>query len=200
MEEIKKEFISKDFLINSNVIKNISSLDLNLEEFLLLLYFINISNDLNLEDIKDKLGFSDEQIFNSFNNLINKKYIDMKVINKNGIVKEKIILDTFYDRLVLNKKEEKNNTDIYGLFERELGRTLSSYEYEIIGRWLEKNISEDLIKEALKEAILSGVTNFKYIDKIVYEWSKKGVKKKIREETETLEDMFDYDWLEGDDE
>jgi len=200
MEEIKKEFISKDFLINSNVIKNISSLDLNLEEFLLFLYFINISNDLNLEDIKDKLGFSDEQIFNSFNNLINKKYIDMKVINKNGIVKEKIILDTFYDRLVLNKKEEKNNTDIYGLFERELGRTLSSYEYEIIGRWLEKNISEDLIKEALKEAILSGVTNFKYIDKIVYEWSKKGVKKKIREETETLEDMFDYDWLEGDDE
>ena len=57
------------------------------------------------------------------------------------------------------------------------------------------DISEDLIKDALKEAILSGVTNFKYIDKIVYEWSKNGIQKKIRDEKETLEDMFDYDWL-----
>ena len=37
---------------------------------------------------------------------------------------------------------------------------------------------KDLIKEALKEAILSGVPNFKYIDKIVYEWNKNGIKKK----------------------
>jgi len=34
-----------------------------------------------------------------------------------------------------------------------------------------------LIKEALKEAVLNGVNNLKYIDKILYEWCKKGYKK-----------------------
>ena len=40
----------------------------------------------------------------------------------------------------------------------------------------ENNISEDLIKEAVKEAVLNGVSNLKYIDKILYEWGKTGIK------------------------
>ncbi len=47
----------------------------------------------------------------------------------------------------------------------------------------------------MKEAILNGVTSFKYIDKIVYEWSKNGVRKRQAEEEKTLEEVFDYDWL-----
>ena len=37
---------------------------------------------------------------------------------------------------------------------------------------------------------------FKYIDKIVYEWSKKGIKNHVKEENKT-EELFDYDWLDG---
>ena len=44
----------------------------------------------------------------------------------------------------------------------------------MINGWLEKGISEDTIKKALKEAVLNGVRNFKYIDKILYTWSKDG--------------------------
>ncbi|MBQ4262816.1 MAG: DnaD domain protein [Bacilli bacterium] len=195
MNDLKAQFKSKDFLVNANVIKNISSLDITLDEFLLFLYFTNISFDLNLEDINEKLGFTDEKTFKTFNSLINKKYIEIKVSKNHGKVEEKIVLDTFYDRLILNKKEEKNNSDIFSLFEKELGRTLSSFEYEIINKWLENNISEELISKALKEAILSGVTNFKYIDKIVYEWNKKGIKSKIEKEKPITEELFDYDWL-----
>ena len=118
----------------------------------------------------------------------------MDVKNNNGIITEMIKLEPFYDRLALNRKVDDNSSDIYSLFERELGRTLSSYEYEIIGKWIEKGVSEDTIKRALKEAILNGVTNFKYIDKIIYDWSKNSVKQ--REKKETLEDLFDYDWLD----
>ena len=81
------------------------------------------------------------------------------------------------------------------MFESEFGRTLSSFEYELINKWIENGIDENTIKEALKEAILNGVRNFKYIDKIIYEWSKNGVKKRVKE-TQPQEDMFDYDWLE----
>ena len=178
------------------IIKNINHLDITLDEFLLVLYFINVSCNLNTEDIKEKLGFDEEKIVNTFTNLVNKKYIEMVVTNNNGEVLEQIKLDPFYDRLLLNSDTDNTSeNDIYQLFERELGRTLSSFEYELINKWIEKGVSEETIKEALKEAILNNVRNFKYIDKIIYEWSKNGVKKRAKED-KSLEEMFEYDWLD----
>ncbi len=193
MTDFRKMFTTKDFVINANMVKCISNINITLDEFLLVLYFINVSNTLNTNDIKDKLGFDEEKATLVFGSLLDKKYIEMNVINKNGEVIEKISLDPLFDRLALNKTTENNNIDIYALFERELGRTLSSFEYEIINKWIEDGVSEDIIKGALKEAILNNVRNFKYIDKIVYEWSKNGVKKQNKEEKE---EMFDYDWLD----
>ena len=195
MSDLRKAFETKDFVINNNIIKNISSLDINLDEFLLILYFINVSLYLDTEDIKDKLGFNEEKVFNTFSSLLNKKYIEMDVSNKNGEVVEKIKLDALYDRLAFSVDNERNNSDIYGFFESELARTLSSYEYDLINKWLENGNSEETIKEALKEAIRNNVRSFKYIDKILYDWSKKGVKKRVEEE-KTLEEMFEYDWLD----
>ena len=152
MSDLRSMFKTKDFVINSNIVKCIKSLDISLDEFLLILYFINISCELDTDDIKDKLGFDEETAFNTFNSLLNKKYIEMDVKNNNGIITEMIKLEPFYDRLALNRKVDDNSSDIYSLFERELGRTLSSYEYEIIGKWIEKGVSEDTIKRALKRS------------------------------------------------
>ena len=167
MSDLRNIFTSSDFVITSNIVKCISTIDITLDEFLLVLYFINISSLLNTEDIKEKLGFDEEKIFNTFTSLINKKYIEMIVTNNNGEVIEQIKLDPLYDRLALNKKTETiKDTDIFAMFESELGRTLSSFEYEMINKWIEKGVQEDTIKNALKEAVLNGVRNFKYIDKI----------------------------------
>lgn len=196
MSDLRKIFETKDFVVNTNIIKNINHLDITLDEFLLVLYFINISCNLNTDDIKAKLGFDEDKIVNTFTSLVNKKYIEMVVTNNNGEVIEKINLDPFYDRLLLNSDTDKSKEeDIYALFERELGRTLSSFEYELINKWLESGVSEDTIKQALKEAILNNVRNFKYIDKIIYEWSKNGIKKRVKED-KSLEEMFEYDWLD----
>lgn len=195
MSDLRKDFITKDFIINSNVIKSISGIDISLNEFLLILYFINISNNLDMNDIKDKLGMSDEIIFESFNNLVNKKYIEMKVSNKDGVVNESIDVAPFYDRLILNRKVESNEDSIYELYEKELGRTLSSFEYEMINKWKEMKASDEIIKGALKEAILNGVTSFKYIDKIVYEWTKKGIRSSSSFDN-NYKEIEDYNWLE----
>ena len=186
MGDLRNEYITKDFIINHNVVKCISKLDLSLNEFLLILYFI-----------KAKIGLEDEEIYEAFNNLIKKKYIGMNVVNNNGNVLEKIKLDSFYDRLLLNKKVNEN-TDIFKLYEKELGRGLSSFEYEMIERWISDGVSEDIIKGALKEAILSGAGNFKYIEKIVYEWNKNGIKKRSNNTHEKYKDIEDYNWLEDD--
>lgn len=191
MSDLRSAFESKDFVINRNIIKCISEIDITLDEFLMVLYFINVSPILNTEDIKNKLGFDEEKAFNTFSSLLNKKYIEMVVIHKNGEVIESVKLDPLYDRLALNEKVDKKEEDIYALFEHEFGRTLGSFEYELINKWLESGVSEETIKEALKEAILNNVRNFKYIDKIIYEWSKKGVKKHNKEEKEIDSESFD---------
>ena len=103
-------------------------------------------------------------------------------------------IDTLYDKLAFSVKDNKES-DIYSVFESELGRVLSSYEYELINKWLENGNSEETIKEALKEAILNNVRSFKYIDKILYDWSKNGSKKRSKED-KSLEEMFEYDWLD----
>lgn len=195
MKELRNEFLTKDFIINSNIVKTIGNIDITVEEFLMILYFINVSCVLDIDSIKERLGFDEEKAVEVFSSLMNKKYIEMEVSNVNGNVEEKINLDPLFDRLILNKKTEDKSTDIYALFETELGRTLSSFEYDMINNWLNKGVSEDMIKDALKEAILNNVRNFKYIDKIIYEWSKNGVKKRFKEEN-TDYDMFDYDWTE----
>lgn len=200
MSDLRNIFTSRDFVINSNIVKCISSIDITLEEFLLVLYFINISSLLNTDDIKEKLGFDDEKIFNTFTSLINKKYIEMVVTNNNGEVIEQIKLDPLYDRLALNKKTENiDSKDIYAMFESELGRTLSSFEYEMINKWIEKGVEEETIKNALKEAVLNNVRNFKYIDKIIYEWTKKGIKNKIKDDNKKdthEDDILDFEWFD----
>ena len=78
-------------------------------------------------------------------------------------------------------------------------------EYEIIKGWISDNFSYEIIIEALKEAVYNQVTNLNYIDKILYEWKKKG----IRTKEEILKDknnyrsnkispskVFDYNWLD----
>ena len=200
MSDLRNIFTSRDFVINSNIVKCISSIDITLEEFLLVLYFINISSLLNTDDIKEKLGFDDEKIFNTFTSLINKKYIEMVVTNNNGEVIEQIKLDPLYDRFALNKKTENvDSKDIYAMFESELGRTLSSFEYEMINKWIEKGVEEETIKNALKEAVLNNVRNFKYIDKIIYEWTKKGIKNKIKDDNKKdthEDDILDFEWFD----
>ena len=124
---------------------------------------------------------------------------------ENGIIEEFISLDLFYTKissLIINKNEETNSNDIYSIFEKEFGRTLSPIEYQTINGWIENNISEDLIKSALKEAVLSGVSSLRYIDKVLLEWTKKGYKtandiknKKIAKDNDYIEEIYDYDWI-----
>lgn len=200
MKEMKEVIKSKVFTINEFILKNIKNIDIDLNEFLLILFFINVSNSLNIKLINKYLNLNEEEILNIFNSLINKKLIEI-IVKKNGKqLEEEISLDIFYDKLILSSdKKENKETDIFSMFENEFGRTLSPIEYETINSWLENKIEEDIIKKALKEAVLNGVTNLRYIDKIIYEWNKNKIKKSNNSKEEIVE-LFDYNWLEEDNE
>ena len=166
--------------------------------------------------MSNHLGMDLASTMEAFNSLMMKGFVTLESVkDKSGRLNEIINLDGIYDSIVLSVKEEtkeENKVDIFRAFERELGRTMSPIELETINAWLMASYSEELILGALREAVYNGVTNFRYIDKILYEWDKKGFKsmddvnahlirrrdeKKDKVVTKKEQDIADYDWLDS---
>ncbi len=73
--------------------------------------------------------------------------------------------------IVLTSQEQ----DLCHTFENEFGRLLSPMEIEQIVGWLEEQETE-LILEALRQAVIRGKHNFKYIGSILREWHKNNIR------------------------
>ena len=202
---------NKKFVVEANFIKEACKLNLTLAEFLLLIYFEN-ADDLtfDLDNICDRLKIERGDILVAFNNLLANGIITLTSEKEDsGKRIDKVSLEGFYEKVIESKKKEKNKKlkeNIFSTFEAEFRRPLTGTEFEIIKAWLEKMYNEDLILAALKEAVYNGATNIRYIDTILYEWNKKGLKTKEdvdnylnnRYENKKLEEtsVFDYNWLD----
>ncbi|MCI6626928.1 MAG: DnaD domain protein [Tenericutes bacterium] len=198
---------SKNYVVSDFLIKNYKVWNLDVDEFIILIYLMNSSNlvcDYKL--ISSELGMDLELVMNKINELSIKKLLEIKVLkNSSNKLEEQISLDLLYNKVfmqIIDVKEEEDKSNIYSVFESELGRTLSPIEYELINGWLECNYKEEIILAALKEAVFNGVNNFRYIDRILFEWNKKGIdtvdkiskyKKEFRKDTNV--EVPDYDWL-----
>ncbi|MEK0314072.1 DnaD domain-containing protein [Cohnella sp. 56] len=67
--------------------------------------------------------------------------------------------------------------NLFAVFEREFGRPLSPMEVETIGGWLDQDkYAEELILFALKESVFAGKLSFRYMDRILLEWSRNRVR------------------------
>lgn len=204
----------KDYNLKKLLFKIVKDFDLNVNEFMLLIYFMNQDCPiLDVNDIHNVTFMEPKIILQSFKALSIKGLLSTKVTPVKDKISETIDLTNVYRAMVsdinydIKKKSEKN---IFEVFEKEFGRTLSPMEYEIINGWLSNQLSEELILGALKEATYNGVSSLRYIDRILLEWSKKGFKNmndvnnflekkdnqnKARNEEKVL---FDYNWLEDD--
>ena len=203
------------------LLKNFNSFNVEYNEFIFLMYLYNKGNNwiFNPEVINSDLGLDTVEIMSLISSLSDKGIIKVDVKeNEKGFMEDIICLDDFYNKiklLVIDEVSESDSSKIYDstifdYIEKEFGRTLSPIDYEIIKAWLEKNISEELIKEAVKEAVVNGVSNLKYIDKILYEWGKKGYTtvKEIEEskqqknnkenDSEIDLNIVDWDWFDED--
>ena len=72
----------------------------------------------------------------------------------------------------LGKDSEDNGDNIFDFIEQNFGRTLNPTEIELISQW-EDN---ELTRYAIKQAILNGVYNFKYINTILNSYKNKNIK------------------------
>ncbi len=207
------EFLTeKRYTLSSHMIEVAMKEQLSLIEFLLLIYFEDtLDKTLDVEKISKALYADSKEVLLAFNKLLTSNLIEMSFAKDSNNKKcEVISLNPLY-RSIFEKKEEetkeKNKESIFDLFQKELGRGLTPMEYQIINDWLEQGLEEELILSALKEAVYNGVSSLRYIQKILFEWKKKGYHtakdvenglKNFRKEKEEKKDLFDYNWLDED--
>lgn len=213
MNQVKlKELIKeKRVTIPLYLLKILKKIDLSTSEVLLLLYLYDkdhfvfdptlIASDLNMEML---------DVMESISNLGDKGLVNVLTRkNENGIMEEVFDLTPLFDKLTLNLIKELNSKEeeelnIHNLIENEFNRRLTPLEHEMIDDWNNNGYSNELVKEAVKEASIHGVANLRYIDTILNEWSKKGIKTpsevtRNNEKKDKVE-IINYDWLDEDDE
>lgn len=210
-------FQQGNLVIPLYLFQNYRKFKISVEEFLFLMYLYNRGNRtlLNPERIHQDLGLDVMKVMEYIGSLSDAHLLSVDTIkNEKGLSEDIINLDDFYSKLasIMTSdvvEEDHSKSNIFGVIEKEFGRTVSPMEYEIIKAWLDNHMSEELITEALKEATFNGVSNLRYIDKILYEWEKRGIKTKEdvmknkmqyrkEKEKEPVAEIFDYDWFDDD--
>ena len=215
-ESIKKALRSKKYVVTDVLTKLAIDKKLSLNEFLVLMYLDNDYNDnFEIELISKSLGLNTNDTLEAFNSLMLKGLVSLdSVKDLDSRFNEVVNLDKVYDAAsesIESDAKEETKEDVFKVFEKELGRTISPMELEMINGWLAVGTSEEIVLGALREAIYNGVSNFRYIDKIIYEWGKKGFKtmddvntymknrrkSKDKEIGEKEQEILDYDWLDN---
>ena len=189
------------------LLNNYKKLELTEKELVLLIYLMNEEEIYNPKKIEQELNFNLKEIMDIITNLSSKDIISFKVRKVNNIRTEYVDFDSLYKKLafiLMNKEEKKYDSNLFDIFEKEFSRPLSPTEYELLVAWQnDLNYSKELIVLALKESVYNAVFSFRYIDKILHEWHKKGIKsekdlndsKKVISNKTKEEKLIDYDWL-----
>ncbi len=203
MDKIVELLKTKDVLIPRILLFNYTKLKLNTTELVIIIILIN-SSIYNPKQIAECMEIKLPLLLEMIASLEEKGILKIELNKVNNIQVEEVNLTGLYEKLsFLITDSKKNHNSIYETFEQELGRTLSPIEYELVGEWLNTN-SEELLLLALKEATYNGVSNFRYIDRIIHEWNKKGIKTREDVAKNNIEfkknkiqkqELFDYDWL-----
>ncbi len=216
MNQVKLSELIKDRIINIPiyVMGIVRNFNLTTDEMLLLLLLYNQNEvTFNPQLIAQNLNMNLLEVMKNVSSLSDKGLINIVTKTNEAKVKEEIIdLSGLFEKITLKLMEEMNKSDnqeinIYNILSEEFGKKLSPMECEMVEIWKKNNYSDELVKEAIREASLNGVSSLRYIDKILFEWNKKGYKKKEdikrenkKEDNKNKIEIFDCDWLDSDEE
>ena len=128
----------------------------------------------------------------------------ISLVDKQYISRNRGTLDLLgLKQKLLNQKqqEQKPKLDLISVFENAFGRTLNQMELEVIQSFKSSGYDDQMILDALNESVKSGVINFRYIEKILDNWSRYGVKRRYassfdtsRKQDDVEQSIKDYKW------
>ncbi|MCP9056398.1 DnaD domain-containing protein [Streptococcus infantis] len=183
-------FKSGNLVLPSDLLLNYNQLFSSSDDFLIWQFFYlqntTALGELSPSQIAEKIGKEVTEVNQAISRLTDKGLLQYRTIELNGEI-EVIFdatlalerLDQLFEEQAPNQVKPAQN-DLKSLvetFQQELGRLLSPFEIEDLEKSLkEDGTSADLIKEALREAVLNGKPNWKYIQAILRNWRHEGIK------------------------
>ncbi|UVI32440.1 DnaD domain protein [Paenibacillus spongiae] len=189
---------SGSVVIPAGLLRAYKAIGLSDAEFLLLLQLLMFRQLEQIdfptpEQLADRLGVTPKTAHQLLGRLIKEGLltIDEEVDPLTGIRSEcynwdgwmlrsaEWLSDTARESMQNHREErdpEPKASDLFTVFEQEFGRPLSPMECETISAWLDQDkYPDELIRFALKEAVFAGKLHFRYIDRILIEWSRNRV-------------------------
>ena len=92
---------------------------------------------------------------------------------KQKLFREFQMTSSFEEATKNDKKVNDMINNVYGEFEKLLGRPLSQVEFSRIREWIAFGYSDEMIINALKEALSKGKKSLRSVDKILLSWSER---------------------------
>ena len=183
-------FKSGNLVLPSDLLLNYNQLFSSSDDFLVWQFFYlqntTALGELSPSQIAEKIGKQVYEVNQAISRLTEKGLLQYRTIELNGEIEVIFDATLALERLdQLFEKQEPNQAlpvkndlkDLVETFQQELGRLLSPFEIEDLEKSLkEDGTSADLIKEALREAVLNGKPNWKYIQAILRNWRHEGIR------------------------
>ncbi|HLS61668.1 MAG TPA: DnaD domain-containing protein [Virgibacillus sp.] len=224
-----QNIILNQLQIPTKLLSTYKELGLNEQEVMVILQlqrFLQDKNDFPTPtELASYVTMSEKECADVLRKLIQKQLLTIKEHkNSQNQLSEAYCLNPLWEKLFIveEPKQEPVQSDgtIFVLFEQEFGRPLSPFEIEMVSSWLDEDqFAAELIKAGLRESVLMGKLNFTYIDRILRDWQKKGIRSvdqaressrafrnrqgrkeyKATDDDENNNKSLYYNWLEGDD-
>ena len=183
-------FKSGNLVLPSDLLLHYNQLFSSSDDYLVWQFFYlqntTALGELSPSQIAEKIGKNVTEVNQAISRLTEKGLLQYRTIELNGEIEVIFDATLALERLdQLFEKQAPNQTqlapnDLKSLvdtFQQELGRLLSPFEIEDLEKSLkEDGTSADLIKEALREAVLNGKPNWKYIQAILRNWRHEGIR------------------------
>ncbi|WYP28302.1 DnaD domain-containing protein [Alkalihalobacillus sp. FSL W8-0930] len=190
--QFAKWMAQKHITIPALLLEKYTALGLNEQELMALLhiqsYLDHGEKFVTPMQLCERMTLSHEDCTKLLSKLIRSQMLSLeKSSDETGMFYETYSLEPLWLRLIECMDEESQRSTelqsnelegkLYKQVEQEFGRPLSPIEGETLSMWIDQDKHQpELIFAALKEAVISGKLNFRYIDRILFEWKKNGIR------------------------
>lgn len=178
------------------------TLDLDETQVVILLLIMHFEKNnmpyITPQVLKPYLNLDDKILDGYIVGLLSRKLIVLNGTSLSCKPLQEVLKGTFTKKMIEDKKGKSLN--LVEIFEHEFARALTPMEIETLKEWKQCHYSDQMIVDALKEATLSNVHNMRYIEKILIDWARHGVKTSGRERVEPGQaenvQIVTYPWWE----
>ena len=130
-----------------------------------------------------KMSLYIKEIDNLLADLLTRGFVEYATLNNKTVTSLNPLKEKLYREFQISiskENEAKGNAkinealnNIFATFEQELGRQLSPLEISRIREWVALGYSDEIIINALKEALNQGKKSLRSVDKILLSWAKR---------------------------